>query len=232
MTIYTSIGVAGAGLYLLAYTLLQLGVLRGSGYVYTLMNLGAASLVAVSLLDAFNLSSMIIQTSWIVISVIGLTRRLVLDRTYRFNRLEKDLHELALPGLTRRDVRRLLNLGTWDLIDAGTVLTEQGVPVPNLIYAVDGTAEVNIDGHVIATIAPGDFIGEITCLQGSPATATVTATTSFHCLRIPAEALRSFAKRNGEIQEQLERSFAVDLRKKLRASASRVASLNSTANAA
>ena len=71
---YQAIGVAGFILYMLAYFLLQIGKFDGSGSQYTLMNLSAACFVLISLMHNFNLASMLIQVSWIVISFIGLVR--------------------------------------------------------------------------------------------------------------------------------------------------------------
>ena len=68
------IGVIGFVLYMLSYFQLQIGRIEGSGSIYTLMNLSAASFVLISLIHNFNLASMLIQVSWILISFIGLIR--------------------------------------------------------------------------------------------------------------------------------------------------------------
>ena len=65
------IGIFGAGVYLGSYALLQLGMLKGDSYTYSVLNILAPSCVMISLLTAFNMSSAIIQTSWIIISIVG-----------------------------------------------------------------------------------------------------------------------------------------------------------------
>ena len=72
--VYQIIGVMGFVVYMLAYFLLQIGKIESANSMYTLMNLAAASLVSISLIHEFNLASMLIQVSWILISIIGLTR--------------------------------------------------------------------------------------------------------------------------------------------------------------
>ncbi|MEX0369308.1 MAG: hypothetical protein AB3N09_01665, partial [Tateyamaria sp.] len=67
-------GFAGVAFYLGSYALLQLGVVRGNGYPYALMNLAGASLVLVSLVTGWNLFSAIIQISWITLSIVGIAR--------------------------------------------------------------------------------------------------------------------------------------------------------------
>jgi predicted tellurium resistance membrane protein TerC len=76
-------GLAGVVLYLGSYALLQSGILRGSSYTYAILNLCAASLVLLSLTVAFNLSSAIIQASWVVISVLGIARLIWINRRMR-----------------------------------------------------------------------------------------------------------------------------------------------------
>lgn len=70
------IGVLGFLAYMSAFGLVQFGRMDGNGVKYTLCNVLAASLVAVSLFTEFNLSSALIQGSWIIIGLIGLVKRL------------------------------------------------------------------------------------------------------------------------------------------------------------
>ncbi len=69
------IGVTGSIVYVTAFTAMQLGRLDGNSMSYTLVNILAASLVAVSLIAEFNLSTALIQFSWIIAGVAGLTMR-------------------------------------------------------------------------------------------------------------------------------------------------------------
>ncbi len=73
--LYESVGVAGFVCYIAAFGAVQLGLMDGNRLSYTLLNLLAACLVGISLIAEFNLASALIQGSWIVISLIGLTLR-------------------------------------------------------------------------------------------------------------------------------------------------------------
>ena len=68
-------GVLGFITYLGAFGSVQFGVLDGNSTAYSLANILAASLVAVSLAAEFNLASALIQGSWIVIGLAGLALR-------------------------------------------------------------------------------------------------------------------------------------------------------------
>lgn len=79
------IGLLGAFLYLASYFLLQAGYIGGNSKAYTYLNLSAASLVLVSLTTAFNAASVVIQVSWILISIFGMSRMYLLYRRIRFD---------------------------------------------------------------------------------------------------------------------------------------------------
>lgn len=208
-------GILGVCFYLGSYAALQLGLLRGDGYAYAILNATAAALVLLSLKEAFNLSSAVIQISWIVISLIGITRHYVLTHRTRFTEEEKTFIDNALPGMEKLKARRLLDLGTWVDMVAGTVLTEAGEPVSHLFYLAKGTAEVISEGATVATVKDNSLVGELTVLSGDPATGTVLLTEPSRCLMIPSGTLRKLLERDTDIRRQIDACFAGQMREKL-----------------
>ena len=75
LTITQAAGVLGFLFYITGFAGVQLGYMNGNSNAYTLTSLTGASLVLVSLTGAFNLASMLIQVSWIIICVTALLRR-------------------------------------------------------------------------------------------------------------------------------------------------------------
>ncbi len=75
------IGLMGFVVYMLAFGWVQFGWLDGNSVKYSLFNVLAASLVAVSLFAEFNLSSALIQGSWILIGLVGCAKRFFTRRT-------------------------------------------------------------------------------------------------------------------------------------------------------
>jgi len=226
MSVLGLIGIAGVGIYLAAYACLQLGVLRGGGLVYTLMNMTAAASVLISLVEEFSLSAFLIQVSWIVISIVGLVRRYLMHQRGAFTAAETLFARSFDPDVSVLDLRRLMDLGQWTERPAGTILTTQDVPVSDLVFIVRGRADVLRDGVLVGDVTAGNFVGEMTCQVGGPATATTVVSQPIYCLEIPAPRLRSFLSRNPAVQDQLERGFADDLRRKLAASANLVVALS------
>lgn len=205
----------GVALYLGSYAALQFGLLASQHQSYALFNLLAAACVLLSLLEDFNASSAMIQVSWITISLVGLARFFTQSRKARFTPEERDLLQRTLPHLPKDQARRFLDGGRWDSVEPGTVLTCQGKPVSHLIYLADGAADVLVDGRVIATRPTGSYIGEITCLDGSPATASVVTATAARLFSIGATDLRALADRNEGLRQGLDLSFARSIRHKL-----------------
>lgn len=75
-----TVGVAGFICYISAFGSVQLGLMDGNSALFSMINILAASLVAISLIAEFNLASALIQYSWIVIGIIGLLLRVQKSR--------------------------------------------------------------------------------------------------------------------------------------------------------
>lgn len=71
------VGIVGFIVYVFAFGRVQFGWLDGNSATYSALNVLAASLVAISLFAEFNLSSALIQGSWIVIGLVGIFKRWV-----------------------------------------------------------------------------------------------------------------------------------------------------------
>ncbi|MGH1453470.1 MAG: CBU_0592 family membrane protein [Paracoccaceae bacterium] len=71
-----AIGVGGFFLYVANYTMLTLRILTGDCLRYFVLNITAASMVLIGLSVNFNLAAALIQSFWIVMSLIGIAMRL------------------------------------------------------------------------------------------------------------------------------------------------------------
>ncbi len=72
--IYDIIGIFGVTLVLFSYLLLQLGKISSEDLRYILMNMFGSGGILVSLTQNFNVASVLIESSWVTISLIGLIR--------------------------------------------------------------------------------------------------------------------------------------------------------------
>jgi len=75
-SLHDYVGLAGVGLVLLCYGLLQLGRIGQSQPLYSILNALGAVLIFLSLTVDFNLASVVIEVCWFTISMVGLYRSL------------------------------------------------------------------------------------------------------------------------------------------------------------
>lgn len=68
----------------------------------------------------------------------------------------------------------------------------QGLTGSGFYVILDGTASIRVDGKDRATLRPGDYFGEISCLLGEPPVADIVAQRPLRCLVLPGSALESF----------------------------------------
>lgn len=212
----SALGYIGVALYLGCYAALQFGLIRGATYLYASLNLIGAGLVLISLMRDFNLFSVIINAVWVLVSLGGIIRLLVLDSSTRFTDEEQRFLTAKLPTLDPRSARRLLNRAVWFDGSAGDPLMVEGHPVSSLIYLANGEATILRGGKPIATCSGGALLGEVTALDGSSATATVVLSKPSRMMRINAATLRDLAA-DSDVRSALQSSFIVDMRTKLEA---------------
>lgn len=71
---FNIIGISGVVLVLLAYCLLQMNKLNQKGITYSFLNFIGSGFILISLYFSWNLASGIIEISWFLISLFGLTK--------------------------------------------------------------------------------------------------------------------------------------------------------------
>jgi len=80
--------------------------------------------------------------------------------------------------------------------DAGESLVRQDEPSPDAFVIAEGTADVIVDGSVVATLGPDAVIGERGVLTGATRSATVSATSHLAVQVLSSERLRSIIESN------------------------------------
>ena len=68
------LGLLGVVMIVVTYLFLQLGKLNSTALAYSLMNAIGASLIVASLLANFNLSALLMEVFWVLISCLGIYR--------------------------------------------------------------------------------------------------------------------------------------------------------------
>jgi CRP-like cAMP-binding protein len=90
-------------------------------------------------------------------------------------------------GLSPEELARVTATAFTTEHPPGDELTEQGAYSHRFYLILDGKVSVERDGAAVATLGPGEFIGEISLLGGGKATATVRCEEPTRCLVLRRE---------------------------------------------
>ena len=118
-----------------------------------------------------------------------------------------DVDRLAkLPLFGELDTYDLGQLAGW-LVDIerreGESLIEQGA-MPDLLFVLEtGTVDVLRDGERVASLGPGQVVGEISLIEPQRRTATVRATSDVRAVALPLERLDELEGEMPEIVRKL-----------------------------
>ena len=85
-------------------------------------------------------------------------------------------------GCSQKELRKVADATDEVSVQVGRVLMEQGRSGREAFIILEGTATVTHGGDEIATLGPGDYMGELSLLDQGPRTATVTADTTMRLL--------------------------------------------------
>lgn len=131
------------------------------------------------------------------------------DRTPKAERIR------SVPLFAKADRVALDHLvrGTDEVtVEAGRVLITQGHIHNEALVVESGTAEVVLDGEVVAEIPSGELIGELSFFDRGPATATVRAKTKMDLLVIPHNRFDQIIDDNPQMLKEMARELAARLR--------------------
>ena len=87
-------------------------------------------------------------------------------------------------GMTDRSFEAMASVASEVDFAPGDDLVRRGEAGTAFFIIVGGRARVERDGATIRELGPGDFLGEIALVDGSPRTATVTAVEPIHAVSV------------------------------------------------
>jgi CRP/FNR family transcriptional regulator, cyclic AMP receptor protein len=115
--------------------------------------------------------------------------------------------------LSRRQLRRVLDLSEEYRFEPGATLAKEGGAGDTFFVLLDGQARVVRQGRTAARLRIGDFFGEIALLDGGPRTASVVAETPVRCILILGQDFRKLAEEEPLIAVKVLRELAARLRR-------------------
>jgi len=136
-------------------------------------------------------------------------------RRHRFEAHEQPF-AASMPGsVERRTIRRLLKLAHLREAVPGDTLTREGALVDDLMFIAEGVVQIERGGQIVAVCGPGDFLGEMSFVSGSPASATAVVARPLRYLAFNQLRLHNAIEADSELKQALDASFNRNLVGKL-----------------
>lgn len=106
-------------------------------------------------------------------------------------------------GMTDRALDAIADLTSETSFGVGDELVRQGEPGDSFLILRSGSAQVLKDGQAIRDLGPGDFLGEISLIDGGPRTATVRATEPIAAVVIGRDDFATLLERHPAVRLEL-----------------------------
>ena len=111
-------------------------------------------------------------------------------------------------GLSRKELVQLARMSDDAEVPAGRVLCREGDIGREFFVLVDGKVDVARNGKRVATLGAGDFVGEISLLEQTRRTATVTARTPLRLFVLTSKDFRQIVADNPSVERKVLRALA------------------------
>ena len=109
---------------------------------------------------------------------------------------------------SRKELQHIAQIADELDLKAGKVLIQEGERGREFFVIVSGEVEVRRKGRKIATLGPGEFVGEMALLSKAPRNSTVTATTPLDVLVITDRAFVDLMDKTPELWHKVARALA------------------------
>lgn len=106
-------------------------------------------------------------------------------------------------GSARKELEFLATRTDEVSVEAGRTLIRQGNPSGSFYLILEGEVKVESDGKSRPPLKAGNFFGEISMLDGGPATATVVTTTPARLMVMSHAQFRDAIKGNDQLLSQV-----------------------------
>lgn len=151
----------------------------------------------------------------VLVNVVQITREWLRENRARFSDEERQLIANRFAGLSKAEARRLLNMGVWVDGAAGTILTTEGEPVAHVAYVSSGVFDILHNDTKVGTCRAGNFIGEMSVLGHTTASATAVVAEQARYWLIPSERLLDLQHKDPSIASAFQAGMARDLSTKV-----------------
>ena len=124
-----------------------------------------------------------------------------------------------LTDLPDDDIAWMLEVGHERQVIANTILLKEGARAESLIFVLNGLVGVRVsflEDQQVATLGPGEMLGEMGFIEERPASATVLAVENSLLLIVPYQALREALESRPGFGARFHRAVAMTISRRLR----------------
>ena len=120
-----------------------------------------------------------------------------------------DLASVSLfAGLSEAELAELADWFDTETVGEGRKLTGEGASGYSFYVLADGSAAVTVDDLQVATLAPGDFFGEMAIIGDGRRSATVTTTSPSRLFVMFGTEFRRLQQAHPQVADALEAAVA------------------------
>ncbi len=153
----------------------------------------------------WNVAFMTINLYWIVVII---SERKPPKMSVEQKRLYQDVFERSC---SPRDMLKLLSVASWIDFPIGERIVNCNSNPNGLVLIDSGVANVISDGQLLAELARGDFVGEMSYLTGEPAVADVVAASTMRIIRWETKDLEKLFEGRSELKSAINEIIGRDL---------------------
>jgi CRP-like cAMP-binding protein len=162
----------------------------------------------VHVVSAWNVAFMLINAV-MAVQILNERRAVSLPEDLR------TIYEQHFAALTPPEFLRWWRQGHREQVSRGA-LTRTGVRPEALTFVVTGAALVRRQGRDVATLASGDFVGEMSLITGRPANADVDIVATSDIVRWSRDELETLRERSPVLWTKIQSVIGLDLVQKVR----------------
>ena len=128
---------------------------------------------------------------------------------------EEEVRRLVFPDLPRREVLRVINIGSWANRALGERMIERGKSVDAISLIVQGRVQMSMEGRVLGEMGPGGIVGSSLVLSGAVAEVDAVTTEPARTLRWDVPTLERYLEAKPETRNAFQRQLVRDLASKV-----------------
>jgi len=161
-------------------------------------------------------SALFWQGCFLLVNLVNLLILLYQRRSTHFDDDEQQAYRIRFSDLKPHEARPIFKYAQKMSPPPGTVLLREGEPNDCLYLVLEGECSVVKAGNEVATLRPGQFVGELSFLSGEDVSANVVSSGQTKLMAWDRQKLEPLFKRHGLYEAYFYSLFSLDVAGKLR----------------